>query len=48
VGPVECRYTRVASHRWRYELPEKAFGVDLDVDEHGVVLDYPGEFRRLS
>ena len=41
------RYTRLALQRWRYE-DESGFGTDLEVDEHGLVLDYPGLFRRLA
>lgn len=41
------RYTRMGTHRWRHENTETGFTVDLDVDEHGVVLDYPELFRRL-
>jgi len=42
------RYTRVDSHRWRLERGDGAPSVELTVDEHGVVLDYPDAFRRLS
>ena len=47
VRPVVQRYTRLAGHRWRYERLESGFTVELEVDAHGVVLDYPDEFRRL-
>lgn len=46
VAPVVQRYTRLASHRWRYENTTTGFATEFDVDEHGVVLDYPGQFRR--
>jgi hypothetical protein len=46
--PVLQRYTRLASHSWRYENTETGFAVELEVDEHGLVHDYPGEFRRVS
>ena len=42
------RYTRVGSHSWRCEHAETGASVLLEVDEHGLVHDYPGEFRRLS
>jgi len=42
------RYTRVGSHRWRFERGAGAPAVELIVDEHGVVFDYPDAFRRLS
>lgn len=47
VRKVVQRYTRLASHRWRYENVETHFTADLDVDEFGLVLDYPSLFRRL-
>jgi len=48
VRPVQQRYTRRGSHLWRYENTESALSGDLAVDEHGLVMDYPGEFRRVS
>ena len=47
VAPLRQRYTRLGEQRWRYESLETGFDVELDVDEHGLVLDYPGEFRRI-
>ena len=47
VTPERQRYTRLALQRWRYE-DESGFSAELDVDEHGLVLDYPGLFRRLA
>jgi len=47
VQRVMQRYTRSGSHRWRYENLETGFTADLEVDEFGLVLDYPSEFRRL-
>lgn len=41
------RYTRLASHRWGFEQPSTRFSVEFDVDEHGLVVDYPGLFRRV-
>lgn len=46
VVPEVQRYTRVALDRWRYE-DESGFVAELAVDAHGLVLDYPGLFRRL-
>ena len=48
VRRVVQRYTRLTERSWRYVNTESGFEVVLDVDEHGVVLDYPGEFRRAS
>jgi hypothetical protein len=48
VVPVVQRYTRVGERRFRYENTETGFTTELEVDEHGLVLDYPDEFRRAS
>jgi len=40
-------YTRLAEHRWRFEASHRAYEAEFDVDEHGLVLDYPGLFRRI-
>jgi uncharacterized protein len=48
VIPVLQRYTRLDERRWRYEAPNTSFSVALDTDEHGLVLDYPDNYRRVS
>lgn len=48
VRPVTQRYTRTAGHTWRYESVDTGYVTTFDVDEHGLVLDYPDEFRRVS
>lgn len=48
VRPDLQRYTRLGSHRWLFEQVESGFSAELEVDEHGLVLDYPALFRRLS
>ncbi|MFM2076444.1 MAG: hypothetical protein RJA49_334 [Actinomycetota bacterium] len=48
VEAVTHRYTRLASHRWRIETEAAGSAIEVEVDEHGVVLDYPDGFRRLS
>ena len=40
------RYTRLDTHRWRFGRGEDS--TEFDVDEHGLLLDLPGRFRRLS
>ena len=41
-------YTRLAERLYRFEsLDGSGFQVDLPVDEDGIVLDYPGLFRRI-
>lgn len=45
---VEQRYTHLApDSRYRYEGLATGFTVELEVDEAGLVLDYPGVFRRV-
>ena len=45
--PAPQRYTRLEAHLYRYEGLESGFTAELPVDDHGVVLDYPGLFRRV-
>ncbi|MCW5669850.1 MAG: putative glycolipid-binding domain-containing protein [Hydrogenophaga sp.] len=41
-------YTRLAERLYRFEsLDGSGFQVDLPVDEEGIVLDYPGLFKRI-
>jgi hypothetical protein len=40
------RYLRIDSHRWAFE--HAGLSVEFDVDQYGLLLDYPGKFRRLS
>ena len=47
VVPERQRYTRLGPKQWRYE-DESGFTADLEVDDDGLVLDYPGLFRRLT
>lgn len=42
---VMQRYTRVSDGEYRYE--SGSFRVTLPVDEQGLVLDYPGYWRRV-
>lgn len=48
VEPVHQRYTKLAENRFLYEGISTAFSAELEVDGDGIVLDYPGVFRRLS
>jgi len=45
--PVRHHFERLGEHRWRVGRGDEAV-VELDVDEFGLVLDYPAEFRRES
>lgn len=40
------RYTRIAEHRYRFESLDGNFVRDIEVDEYGLVVTYPGLFRR--
>jgi hypothetical protein len=47
--PHRQRYTAVTPAKlYRFESLDSGFAADLPVDEDGLVLDYPGLFRRLS
>lgn len=47
VEPMRQRYTRLAADRYRYENVEGDFAAELPLDPDGLVLDYPGLFRRV-
>jgi hypothetical protein len=48
VRPQPQAYTRLADRLYLFEsLDGSGFSVELPVDEDGIVLDYPGMFRRL-
>ena len=40
------RYTRLAERTYRFESLGGGFVRDIEVDEHGLVVTYPGLFRR--
>jgi hypothetical protein len=47
--PQPQAYTRLADRLYRFEnLDGSGFRADLPVDEDGVVVDYPGLFRRVK
>ena len=48
IQPDHQRYTRLATHRWRFEQLETGFVQEFDVDEHGLVRNYPTLYRRLD
>ena len=47
VTVMEQAYTRLEERRYRYESVASGYQADLAVDAEGVVLEYPGLFRRL-
>ncbi len=46
VRPGRHRYTRAASHRWIVTHPGSE-PVEFEVDEHGLAIDLPEQFRRV-
>ncbi len=47
VEPLPQRYTPLTATRWRYEALSTGFTTEFEVDEDGLVLDYPELARRL-
>lgn len=48
VQPMGQAYTRLADDRYRYEsLDGSGFQAEIEVDDDGLVVDYPGLFRRV-
>lgn len=48
IQPLRQRYTRLAPDRYRYESLDSGFTAELITDELGLVIDYPGGWRRLA
>jgi hypothetical protein len=48
VRPDHQRYTRLDTHRWRFEQLETGWAQEFDVDRFGLVRDYPTLFRRVD
>ena len=46
VTVVPQMYTRLDTHSWRYISLLTGKEVDVNVDEHGFVIDEPGSFKR--
>lgn len=46
--PVEQVYTRLPRDRYRYESATGDYHADIEVDRFGLVVDYPGEWVRIS
>jgi hypothetical protein len=46
VEVVTRRYERIGARRWRVTDVASHEAIEFDVDEHGVVVDQPGRFRR--
>jgi hypothetical protein len=48
VEPLRQRYTPLSGSRWRYEALDSEFVTEFEVDEHGLVIDYPELARRME
>jgi len=48
VEKAEQAYTRLGAHLYRYEGVAAGFQAELEVDEDGLVVRYPGLFKRVS
>jgi len=48
VSPGLHRYTRIGANRWLHEDSRDGSSIEFDVDEFGLVVDYPALFRRVS
>lgn len=47
IEPLPQRYTRVADRTYRYESRGGSFAATLEVDERGLVIDYPPAWERV-
>ena len=47
IAPLDQRYTRVGERRYRYESGGGAFVAELEVDDRGIVVDYPPAWTRV-
>ncbi len=48
IEPLPQEYRRLSERRYRYTSREGAFTAEIDVDEHGVVVDYQGVWQRVE
>jgi len=48
VQPDHQRYTRLDTHRWRFEQLETGWTQEFEVDRFGLIRDYPNLFRRMD
>ncbi len=48
VRPEHQRYTRLDTHDWRLERLETGTTHDFEVDRHGLVIDCPNVYRRVT
>ena len=48
IEPLPQEYRRLSERRYRYTSRGGAFTAEIDVDEHGVVVDYQGVWQRVG
>ncbi|WP_129715411.1 putative glycolipid-binding domain-containing protein [Pedobacter sp. SYP-B3415] len=48
IRPVSQRYTRLSENTYRYENIPNDFEAVIEVDDQGLVVDYPGLFVRTA
>jgi uncharacterized protein len=48
VHPVRQQWARMTESRWRYIDLDSGAEFELEVDRHGLVVDYPERWRRVS
>jgi uncharacterized protein len=46
--PLSQEYRRLGDRSYRYTSAGGAFVAQVDVDEHGLVVEYAGQWRRVS
>jgi len=46
--PLSQQYIRLENPYYRYQSYRDGFTADLKIDEHGIVINYPGLWERLS
>ena len=42
------RYTRIGAHCWQHKSGELGIATEFEVDQFGLVVDYPELFRRVA
>jgi hypothetical protein len=47
ITPLPQRYLRLSERRYRYESRGGEFSAELEVDAHGMVMDYPPAWERV-
>jgi hypothetical protein len=48
VVTIRRRYSRMSERWWRFEAVDGSHAGDVEVDDDGLVVDYPGHFQRVG